>query len=314
MQMHLNARGLARAQPLIDDPSRYNVAISRETGCRIIDCGVDAPGGLEAGRALAEVCLAGLGQIELVLGSSWPGPAVRASTDQPTSACIASQYAGWPVARDSYFGMGSGPMRAARGREPVFDHVGHLERPDEVIGVLESGKLPDSETSRAMAEECHVDHERLTLLVARTASLAGTIQVVARSIETALHKMHELEFDITRVISGFGVAPLPPAAADDLTAIGRTNDAVLYGGEVTLWVEGDDDSLIELGPQIPSSSSPDSGRPFSEIFERYERDFYKIDPLLFSPAVITLINTGSGRSFQFGAISTDVLRKSFSGD
>jgi methenyltetrahydromethanopterin cyclohydrolase len=123
--------------------------------------------------------------------------------------------------------------------------------------------------------------------------------------------MAELGFDLSRIVSGFGVAPLPPVSADDLTGIGRTNDAVLYGGEVTLWVRGDDASLAELGPRIPSCSSSDHGQPFGEIFRRYDRDFYRIDPLLFSPAVVQLINLDTGRSYRFGHVLPDVLRRSF---
>ena len=151
----------------------------------------------------------------------------------------------------------------------------------------------------------------LTLLVAPTRSLAGTVQVVARSVETALHKLHTLRFDLQRVVSGCGFAPLPPVAADDLTGIGRTNDAVLYGGDVTLWVRGDDDSLEAIGPQVPSSASRDYGQPFGEIFERYGRDFYKIDPLLFSPAVVTFVNLDTGRYLRFGEPNPPVLASLF---
>ncbi len=51
-------------------------------------------------------------------------------------------------------------------------------------------------------------------------------------------------------------------------AIGRTNDAVLYGGEVVLWVRGDDASLEAVGPRVPSGASPDHGQAFAVIFER----------------------------------------------
>jgi methenyltetrahydromethanopterin cyclohydrolase len=149
--------------------------------------------------------------------------------------------------------------------------------------------------------------------VARTASLAGTVQVVARSVETCLHKLHELGFDLSRVQSGYGLAPLPPVAADDLTGIGRTNDAVLYGGAVTLWVRGDDASLEALGPRVPSCSSSDHGQPFVTVFEKYGRDFYKIDPLLFSPAEVTFVNLDTGRTYRFGQLRADVLRQSFAG-
>lgn len=312
--MKLNALALARCSQLVESATQLRVAVERgEGGARLIDCGVDAPGGLEAGRALAEICLAGLGRVEIIPGDRalWPGQAVSVSTDQPVAACLASQYAGWQIGGEKFFAMGSGPMRAAAGKEKLFDEIGYRERPESAVGVLETGKLPPADVCAHLAADCGVPLANLTLLVARTASLAGTIQVVARSLETALHKMHELGFKLSTISSGFGSAPLPPVAANDIAGIGRTNDAVLYGGEVTLWVHGDDDLLREVGPSIPSSSSPDHGEPFANIFERYGRDFYKIDPLLFSPAVITLNNLDTGRCFRFGETRPDLLRKSF---
>ena len=311
--MRLNELAVRRCQPLIQRAEEFGVRI-HDRGATVVDCGIDAPGGLAGGVALAEVCMAGLGQVALVPSRPdvWAGPAVQVRTDHPVAACMASQYAGWQIAWDKFFAMGSGPMRAARGREPLFDSIGFREQPEQVVGVLESSKWPDASICARIAEECGVAPERLTLLAAPTASLAGSIQVVARTVETCLHKMHELGLDLSRVAAGYGVAPLPPVAADDVAGIGRTNDAVLYGGEVTLWVHGDDDSLRQRGPEIPSCSSADHGAPFADIFERYGRDFYRIDPLLFSPACVTLVNLDSGRSHRFGQLVPKVLRRSFS--
>jgi methenyltetrahydromethanopterin cyclohydrolase len=153
--------------------------------------------------------------------------------------------------------------------------------------------------------------KRLTLLVAPTASLAGSVQVVARSVETSLHKLHELKFDLRRIVGGFGCAPLAPVAADDLAAIGRTNDAVLYGGEVTLYVTGDDESLCAAGEQLPSSASKDYGQTFGEIFKHYDHDFYKIDPMLFSPAAVVLQNLSTGNTFAYGKTNPQILMQSF---
>jgi methenyltetrahydromethanopterin cyclohydrolase len=311
--LNLNRRALDRCEKLVERASQFKVAVSREeSGARLIDCGVHVPGGLEAGIALAEVCLADLGHVDVVSGvpEIWPGPAVSVRTDQPVAACMASQYAGWQVAGAKFFAMGSGPMRAARGKEKLFGRIGQLERPTAVVGVLESGKLPPRDVCHHIAEECHVAPDNLTLLVAPTASIVGCLQIAARSVETALHKMHELGFDLSRVMNGFGVTPLPPVAANDLAAIGRTNDAVLYGAEVTLWTVGGED-VFELGPRIPSSASKDYGEPFAEIFRRYNQDFYKIDPLLFSPAVITIVDLDRGQSRRFGKTSSDVLQRSF---
>jgi methenyltetrahydromethanopterin cyclohydrolase len=202
-------------------------------------------------------------------------------------------------------------MRAACGQEKIFDAIGHRERPARAVGVLEAAKLPPADIVERLAHDCGVAPAQLTLLVAPTASQAGTVQIVARSVETALHKLHELQFDLARVESGWGVAPLPPPAADDLTGIGRTNDAILYGASVMLWVRGDDASLQAIGPGVPSSASPDHGEPFGEIFKRYDHDFYKIDPSLFSPAVVTLANLDTGNSFRFGRLLPEVLHRSF---
>lgn len=311
--LSLNELAWQKCDELAAQAERLNVAVSTAaTGTRVIDCGVKATGGLEAGRRLAEICLAGLGDVQIASGrgGEMPWPVVSVRTDQPLLACMASQYAGWQLTGEKFFAMGSGPMRAVACREPLFEQLAVRERADQVVGVLETSKLPTDEVCQKIAEQCGVSPDRVTLLAARTASIAGTVQVVARSVETALHKLHEVGYDLKNVVSGYGAAPLPPVAADDLIGIGRTNDAILYGGEVTLWVKDDDARLAEIGPQVPSSASRDFGEPFAAVFERYGRDFYKIDPLLFSPAVVTFVNLTTGKSHCFGELRPDILAKS----
>src|SRR5947209_10274538 len=282
-------------------------------GARLLDCGIKTPGGLQAGLALARVCLAGQAEIALVPGdvAGVACPAVAVTTDQPVLACMASQYAGWQIKAGKFFAMGSGPMRAAYGKEELFEHIPGKEQAPVAVGVLETRKLPDDAVIEYLSEALRLPANKITLAVAPAASQAGNLQVVARSLETALHKLHELKFDLNQVVSGFGSAPLPPVANDDLTAIGRTNDAILYGGRVTIWVNAEDDQLAEIGPKVPACASPDYGAPFASIFARYEHDFYKIDPMLFSPAEIVLCNLKSGRSFTFGRVRGDVLYQSF---
>lgn len=308
----LNERAWQVAERLLVDNDRYGVSSQQlPCGAWLIDCGSKTRGGLEAGRLLAEVCLSGLGTVSIAAADRhlWSGPAIQVQTDHPVAACMASQYAGWQLKAEKFFAMGSGPMRAAANKEPLFADIGYSEQPSRVVGVLETSKLPADEIVLQIATACNVAPNSVLLLCARTASLAGSVQVVARSIETALHKLHELRFDLNKIISGYGVAPLPPIAKDDLTAIGWTNDAVLYGGEVTLWVQAEDDELHALGPKVPSSASPDFGEPFAQIFHRYNGDFYKIDPLLFSPAVVTFVNLTSGRTHRFGTLTPGVLQQ-----
>lgn len=282
-------------------------------GARVFDFGIEAAGGLEAGLLLARICLANLAQVTLSPAGStlkaWPSVAV--TTDQPVAACLASQYAGWQLSAGKFFAMGSGPMRAAGSREPLFDKIGYRERPQRVVGVLETRQLPTPEIVEQIANACQVPAANVTLLVAPTASVAGGLQIVARSVETGLHKLVELGFDVLQIERAAGHAPLPPVAKNDLLAIGRTNDAILYGGEVTYWLHGDDEQIAAIGAQAPSSASSDYGVPFREIFERYHRDFYAIDPHLFSPAVVVFENLTTGRTHRFGHLAAEVVQKSF---
>jgi methenyltetrahydromethanopterin cyclohydrolase len=310
---NLNERAHELCDALAADADSLGVSVNTlPCGTRLIDCGVKAPGSLEAGRRVAQVCLSGRGDVFIAAARNATGSQeVSVATKEPVAACMASQYAGWEIKGEKFFAMGSGPMRAAACREDIFKDIGNCEQPTVCVGVLETRKVPPDDVCRNLAEKCRITPDKLTLLIAPTSSLAGTVQIVARSIETALHKLHVLGFDLSRVVSGFGKAPLPPVADDDLVAIGRTNDAILYGGHVILSVRGDDDSLCEIGPRIPSNSSPDYGRPFSEIFARYNNDFYRIDPMLFSPGSAVLVNVDTGRRHEFGRLAPDVLAESF---
>jgi methenyltetrahydromethanopterin cyclohydrolase len=314
MTMSLNRRAHWVVEALLAHTDERRVAVhSIEGGGRYIDCGIEARGGTFAGVDLARVCMGDLAQVTIEPGEIGGRAAlvVQVLTDHPAQACLASQYAGWALKDGKYFAMGSGPMRAAAGSEAIYDVIGFRETADAVVGVLETRKPPPPEIVAKIASACRVQATAVTLLVAPTASLAGGVQIVARSVETALHKLAELKFDLSRVISAHGTAPVPPVAATDLAAIGRTNDAVLYGARVVLAVTGDDASLVALGPQVPSSSSRDYGEPFAAIFARYNNDFYAVDPHLFSPAEVVFQNVETGKTHAFGGVNSEVLARSF---
>ena len=322
--MQLNAGALRIAAELISRADALGVACQTAAcGARIVDCGVKAAGGVEAGLLLAQAAMAGLGRVQIEqqgLSSAacdplWPGcewPIVGVASEHPLAACLASQYAGWKVSTPNYFAMASGPIRAAIGREDLFDDIGMRERPDGAVGLLETAKLPPDDVALMLAADAGVAPDTLVLLVARTASTAGTVQVIARSLETALHKLHELDFDLRRVRRGSGRAPLAPVPdKNDLLAIGRTNDAILYGGHVVLEVTGDDESLLDIGPRMVSRASTDYGTPFHTLFERAGRDFYALDPALFAPALVDLINIDTGRKHRFGGLDPEIVNASF---
>jgi len=305
----LCTRSILRRQAL-------RIADTEVEGACVIDAGVGVAGSLEAGLVMARVCLGELAEVSFVAEDAdrfCSDLSVMVRTDNPVAACLGGQYAGWPVSVGRYFAMGSGPMRMARGREAVLGDLQLTENPDYVAGVLESNELPGVEVLRAIAADCGVAVDRVAIMVAPSGSLAGTTQVVARSVETAMHKLHELDFDVRAIYSATGCAPLaPPARPEDtIGGIGRTNDAILYGGRVTLWVDCEQAAIDEVAESVPSSASKDHGRPFAAIFKDYEYDFYKVDPHLFSPAVVQIINRRSGKSRRVGSIETDILRASF---
>jgi methenyltetrahydromethanopterin cyclohydrolase len=251
--------------------------------------------------------------VPLALDGRW-FPGLTVATDHPPVACLAAQYAGWRIDRDGYFAMASGPGRALIRAEELYDDLDWDEQASAAVLCLETRDKPPPEIAAFVAERAGVEPSALTLLMAPTASVTGSVQIAARVVETALHKLHELDFDVRRIVSGFGSCPLPPVADDDMAALGRTNDAVLYGGQVHLSVVAeDDDELHELVERLPASASSDYGEPFGKVFKDAEYDFYKIDPLLFSPAQIRLTSTGSGRSFEAGQINLEVLERSFWG-
>lgn len=316
----LNSTARLLVDRLLERAPALGIEATRSaSGALVVDCGVSAGGGDDAGVGIAEIAMAGLGRVR-VESPTGPHhlPSVKVESQSPVSACLASQYAGWKVHEGGYFAMASGPIRAAIGREELYDRLarsltGDLrERADTAVGLLESAKLPPDAVCRTLAREAGVDPAALVLLVARTASPAGTLQVVARSLETALHKLDTLGFDTARIVSGRARAPLPPVPLppDDLEAIGRTNDCILYGGDVMLEVTGDEASVAEIGPLAVSGASAAHGRPFRELFEMAGRDFYAIDPALFAPAALEIRLTESGRTLRFGSFDEEVLSRS----
>lgn len=282
-----------------------------------IDAGSAHPGGIAAGVRLAEICLGGLGMVRV--GSDpalphWPW-AVMVQSSQPVIACLGSQYAGWSLQHgegaDAFFALGSGPARALARQEELFHELAYRDASDHAVLVLESAAPPPEAVVMKVAAACGVAPAALAIAYAPTQSLAGGMQVVARVLEVAMHKAHALEFPLDRLQDGMGAAPLPPPHPDFVTAMGRTNDAIIFGGRVQLFVSGPADDARDLAHKLPASSSRDYGRPFAEIFRAAGGDFYAIDPMLFSPAAVTVTAIEHGVSFRAGRLDPGPLDASF---
>ena len=316
MSVSMNERIAKLVDAVADDPAMTDTTVATlDSGARVIDCGAGARGGLNAGLVFASACMGGFGRVEpapvRVGERTWPG--VGVSVDRPAAACLASQYAGWKLEHEKFFAMASG--RAGRSLAPSR------------CSRSSPGGSPKAPTSRCcawrhrrrrpevvekVASRCGVRPERVAFLIAPTASICGSVQISARVVETAMHKLHELGVDPERVRYGWGCCPVAPVAKDDPTAIGRTNDAVLYAGTVHLWLDASDDEVADLATKLPSSSSDAFGTPFGELLKAADWKFYDIDPMLFSPAEVTLTSAESGRAHHGGGLEPAVLERSFS--
>lgn len=290
-----------------------------ENGTHVIDAGIQAPGGLEAGRLIGEICMGGLGQVRLRASTNYENWSwhVDVHSSNPVLACLASQYAGWSLShgegKGAFNALGSGPGRAMGSKEELFKELNFRDSAGPACLVIEADSMPPVEIADKVASACGIKPEELTFILTPTSSLAGCVQVVARVLETALHKVHALGYSLENIIDGAGSAPIPPPAKDFLTAMSRTNDSILFAGQVHLFVNEDDDAAAEMANKLPSSASSDYGKPFGQVFKSVNYDFYQIDPMLFSPARVTVSSLKTGNSFQAGRIDTELLDLSFSG-
>jgi methenyltetrahydromethanopterin cyclohydrolase len=313
-KLSINKRSNELVKDLLRNASALNLSVSvHDSGAMLIDAGIKAVGGLEAGRRIAEICMGGLGFVSLQNDSrfnNWP-LSVNVHAKSPIIACLASQYAGWALSHEKFFSLGSGPARAIAQREDIFKELAYKDQSSQSALVLETDQIPPKEVIEKVSLDTGIKASNLTFILTPTSSLAGTVQITARVLEVALHKLHAVHFPLEHFVDGYGVAPVPPPSPDFLTGMGRTNDAILFGGFVHLYVNCEDTAAAALAHAMPSSASKDYGRPFAEIFKAVNMDFYQIDPLLFSPAKVTVTNMKTGNSFFAGAFNEALLAQSF---
>jgi methenyltetrahydromethanopterin cyclohydrolase len=320
----VNAGAQPLLQRLINQAQTLRVGVSKDSlGVCTVDAGLHHVGSVAAGVLIAEICMAGLGQVRLLTptndaATGWP-TWLQVSSSQPVLACLASQYAGWSLAASKeetggkkFFCLGSGPARALAGKESLFNDIGYSDPGrghTPGVLVMEVDRLPPAVVVQKILRDCALQPEALSLLITPTTSLAGTTQVVARVLEVALHKAHSMGFEMSHIIEGTASAPLPAPSPDGVQAMGRTNDAILYGGRVHLQVRGGDAAAARsLAQRLPCALSRDYGRSFADIFTQAGFDFYKIDPALFAPAEVWVSHLDSGQSWHAGALNMALLR------
>ena len=132
---------------------------------------------------------------------------------------------------ENFFSLGSGPARSLALKEEIFLKLNYKDKSSSTSIVLEVDKIPPEEIVNKISADCGVKSTSITFILTPTTSICGTIQVVSRVLEVAIHKIHELKFPLKRIIHGLATAPIP-LANDLISGMGRTNDAIIYGGIV----------------------------------------------------------------------------------
>lgn len=304
---------------MIKNADELNITVDvLKNGSTVIDAGVNVTGSFKAGELYTKVCLGGMADV----GISIPGdlsekfalPSVKIKTDFPAISTLGSQKAGWSVSVGDFFALGSGPARAlALKPAETYEEIGYKDDADLAILTLEADQLPGTDVTEAIAADSNVSPENVYVLVAPTSSLVGSIQISGRVVENGTYKMLEfLHFDVNKVKHAAGIAPIAPVDPDGLKAMGKTNDAVLFGGRTYYYVESEEgDDIKSMAEKLPSSASAGYGKPFFEVFKEAEFDFYKIDKGMFAPAEVVINDLRTGDTFKAGYVNSELLTKSF---
>jgi len=302
-------------EKLYENPDYYGVKVEKaDSGATIVDAGINAKGGFQAGKIVTEICMGGCGKAKIThrqYGDLWL-PSIFVYTDRPVIATLGSQFAGWQIKEGDYFAIGSGPGRAlALKPKEIYEKIDYKDDFDKAVVVLETEKQPPESLISRLAKDCKVLPANLTIVLTPTTSLAGATQVSGRIVETGIHKLSKVGLNPNVILYAWGCSPISPVHPKFVQAMARTNDAILYGG-ITYYVVDyeNEEELKRIVENAPSNASEDYGKPFMEIFKEANYDFYKIDPNLFAPAVVIVNNIKSGKLFKTGEINVDTLTKS----
>ncbi len=304
---------------MIAKADEYHIEVSTlDNGATILDCGVNASGSFKAGELYTKVCLGGLAEVGISIPADFSEnfalPCVKVKTAFPSISTLGAQKAGWSVSVGDFFALGSGPARALSLKPAeTYEEIDYKDDADLAILTLEADVLPGEDVAQYVADECGVDVSNVFLLVAPTSSLVGSIQIAGRVVENGTYKMLEaIKFDVKKVVHAAGIAPIAPVDSDGLKAMGKTNDAVLFGGRTFYYVESEEGDDIEaVAKQLPSSAADGYGKPFFDVFKEAEFDFYKIDKGMFAPAEVVINDLTTGKLYKEGFVNQKLLKKSF---
>lgn len=320
--LSVNHEALKIVKKVQDYPDFYSVDVTTLSNkATAID---GAKGSYEFGRLVAEICMGGFGSCQFtnisVKGVFIPGLLVQ--TSHPVMALIGSQKAdqisikiqkGEKTKKYNY--MVSGPFRAkTRLDKTLFDTIKYFDDSEKTVVIFESALIKDENIINEVFTKCRLEPEKTVAIFTPTNSIPGTVQIAARIIKTGIHILREQNFNPHYLKYGMGTTTLAPIAKDILQAMGRTNDSIIYGGKVYLTVDvpkEEEPQMVKLLNNCPSNVSSSYGKPFYDLLHEVNFDFSKVDSKLFAPAILTINNLRTGKTFTAGEVNDDILWRSY---
>lgn len=302
---------------LVENKEYYRVEVEKlPSGATVIDTGLEAHGGYEAGLMVTRIAMGGLGTATLNY-ADYDGlklPTVVIGTDHPAISLFGAQLAGWRIKTEGYYADGSGPARALANKpKHVFKKIEYKDVSEVAVLLLETEEKPPDSAAYYIAERCNVEPENVYMVLTSMSSVTGMVQISGRIVETGLFRLDILGLDPKKVLYGAGHAPIMPVHTDPGKAMGRAEDALTYGGVTSYVIDEPEDSLKEIAMKAPSTNCKDYGKTSYEIYKAVDFDFTKVDPALFAPAAITLTCAETGTTFTYGEVNTEIIKNSVAG-
>jgi len=316
----INKEAMKTVRTILDESDALGVAVEQlDNGTTVIDMGLNVKAGWRAASLYTLVTMGGLGEVSYepfeVAGRALT--AVRVMIDHPIEGCVASQIAGWRLesAGKEHAAILAGPGRALNkaSLDHYFDWTDYRDSHHEAVVAIQISEPIGVEMANLIASSCEVKPEDLYILIAPNRSLVCAVQVAARIVEQTLHRLAEEGMDLRCLRYAYGYGVIPPLVDDDMLAMGRINDSLLYGGVSNIFVDTTDEICEHVVGRSVAEACSAYGKPFIEIYEDAGRDFYEIPIELHSPAETHINNLATGRTFSAGHINYDVLEASFFG-
>ncbi|MCK4477066.1 methenyltetrahydromethanopterin cyclohydrolase [Candidatus Bathyarchaeota archaeon] len=316
-KIKVNELSLRIVKKILDHPKKLSIEVSKlENGATIIDMGVHARGGFEAGRLATEICLGGLAnaQLAMMTFADITLPAIGVTTSWPAISTLGIQ-AGYPLLEGEKTKLiASGPARAlALKPRKLFDFLDFMDESNIAVIVLQMDYLPSEQVAELIAAECNIESKDLYILVTPGESLAGATQIAGRAIEDVTFTMREvLHYDVRKVKHMFGLAPIAPVCKFVKVEKALSDDLICYCGKVFVALEskkGED--LENLAEELVFESTPIYGKTFYDVLKEANFDFRKVPgfPSIFRPAQVIINDLRTGKMYKAGDVNLDMIKK-----